>query len=86
MNLGSGSSHSVIDLVDKLGRIAGDEIGVVVDPARVRRVDRPQLLADTTKMRTLFGWTPAWPIDDALRMIWHRADPVDFVRPRVVRT
>ncbi len=73
VNLGTGTSYSVSELVERLSHIIGDQITVAVDPARVRPVDRPRLEADNSRMRSLYGWAPAWTIDDALRTIWQRA-------------
>ena len=56
-----------------LSGITGDDITVSIDPGRIRPVDRPQLVADNTKMRRIFGWAPRWRIDEALRSIWHSA-------------
>ena len=71
VNLGTGRSYSVRELVEQLSEIIGHDIGISVDRARLRTVDRPQLLADTTRLRELFGWTPRWGIDAALRSVWH---------------
>lgn len=74
VNLGSGTSHSVRELVDRLSAIIGQEISISVDPGRVRQVDRPQLLADIARMRQLFAWAPQTGVDEALRLIWERPD------------
>lgn len=74
VNLGSGKSYSVSELVDKLAEILGEEITVGMDPTRVRPSDRPQLLADISRIRDEFGWEPRHGIDDALRRIWERPD------------
>jgi UDP-glucose 4-epimerase len=74
VNLGTQTSYSVQDLVDRLSSIIGEKITVEVDPARVRKVDRPELLADNTKIKTLFGWRPTVDIDTALQRIWENPD------------
>lgn len=74
VNLGTGQSYSVQELVDRLSQVIGEKIRIDVDPARVRKVDRPQLVADNTKMRTLFTWQPKHGIDEALRKIWANPD------------
>jgi UDP-glucose 4-epimerase len=79
VNLGTGSSYSVIELVEMLSGITGESITVSIDPSRVRPVDRPLLVADNTKMRSIFGWAPRWPIDEALRSIWQSAPSLQGV-------
>jgi UDP-glucose 4-epimerase len=74
VNLGTQTSYSVQDLVDRLSSIIGEKITVEVDPARVRKVDRPELLADNTKIKTIFGWKPTVDIDTALQRIWENPD------------
>lgn len=70
VNLGSGKSHSVQELVDRLSAIIGDNIEIDVDPQRVRKVDRPNLLSDNTRMRKMFAWSARHEIDEALRKTW----------------
>ena len=37
------------------------------DPARVRPVDQPRLLADATKLRDTTGWEPRYTTEQTLR-------------------
>ena len=73
-NLGSGVSYSVAELVERLARIIGERITIETDPARVRLVDRPNLLADNSRMRDLLSWAPRHDIDDALKRVWANPD------------
>jgi GDP-4-dehydro-6-deoxy-D-mannose reductase len=41
-------------------------IAVQVDPARVRPVDLPLLVADAGKLRAATGWEPAYSIERTL--------------------
>jgi UDP-glucose 4-epimerase len=59
LNVGSGHGVSVIDVIRLCEEIFGRTIDVEVDPARVRRVDRQELVADATALRTCTGWSPA---------------------------
>jgi len=77
VNLGSGKSHSVSELVEMLSEVIGEEITIGVDPARVREVDRPQLLADISHISEIFSWAPQTGVRDALRLIWDRPDFFD---------
>ena len=74
VNLGSGASYSVEEMVRRLARIIGERIEIEVDPARVRKVDRPNLLSDNTRMQRLFSWVPEHDIDTSLRESWNNPD------------
>lgn len=74
VNLGLPQAHSVSDIADKLVRISGRKFALRQDAARVRPVDRPVLAADHSKMTALFGWSPAYSLDQALEDIWRDPD------------
>lgn len=74
MNLGSGKSYSVAELVERLSAIIGERIQIEVDPQRVRKVDRPNLLSDNTRMRQFFAWTGRHEIEEALSKTWANPD------------
>jgi UDP-glucose 4-epimerase len=74
VNLGSGKSYSVKELVERLEVILGERIEINVDPIRVRKVDRPQLLSDNSRIRSLLDWHPQYEIDEALKLIWDNPD------------
>jgi UDP-glucose 4-epimerase len=77
VNLGTNTSYSVSELVARIADIIGEPIDIAVDPRKVRKSDRPQLLADNTRMKTLFGWTPEYDIDRSLRQIWETPDMLE---------
>ena len=70
VNLGSGLSYSVSEIVDQLSRIVGDSIDIVVDPARVRQVDRPNLVSNNSRIQRLFDWSPQFDLGEGLRSTW----------------
>jgi UDP-glucose 4-epimerase len=74
VNLGTGSSHSVYDLVAELGRVSGQPLTIETDPARTRASDRPFLAADTGKLRRDYLWSPPRTMADSLRDLWHNPD------------
>jgi UDP-glucose 4-epimerase len=74
VNLGSGKSYSVAEMVQRLAGIIGEPIEIAVDPARVRTVDRPNLVSDNRRMQRLFSWAPAHDIDQSLRATWQNPD------------
>lgn len=72
-NLGTGSSYSVAELIERISAIIGEEITVETDPAKVRASDRPNLLADNSLMDRYFGWQPKTAIDGSLKATWLEA-------------
>ena len=52
-------------------------IPVRVDPARVRPVDQPLLVADASKLQAAVGWEPRYTIEQTL------ADMLEFCRATV---
>jgi GDP-4-dehydro-6-deoxy-D-mannose reductase len=65
-NLGSGQGTRIADALEQLCTLAARPVAVRVDPARVRPVDLPFLVADATKLRTATGWEPAIRIEQTL--------------------
>lgn len=57
-NVGSGIGHSIQSLLDALRSRAHTSVRVEIDPERLRPAETPALLADTTRLRNLTGWTP----------------------------
>ena len=78
-NLGSGRGTRLADALETLRGLAGVPIEVHVDPARVRPVDQPLLVADPTKLRAATGWTAAIPMERTL------ADMLDHWRAFLAR-
>jgi GDP-4-dehydro-6-deoxy-D-mannose reductase len=73
-NLGSGSGTRIADAVDYLRSLAEVPIEIHVDPAKVRPVDQPMLIADASKLRAAVGWEPQYSIQSTL------ADMLEFAR------
>lgn len=71
VNVGSGSSVTVGELIERIAAIVGRTPRIVQDEERVRpaasEVDR--LLADSSRARELFGWQPTVTLDDGLRRV-----------------
>ncbi|MGH3166351.1 MAG: GDP-mannose 4,6-dehydratase, partial [Trebonia sp.] len=74
VNIGSGRTYAGHEIVDTLAGFTPSGTGVVpaVDPDRLRGVDRPVLLADTTLAQKLLDWTPRTGLLDGLRAAWDR--------------
>jgi GDP-4-dehydro-6-deoxy-D-mannose reductase len=65
-NLGSGRGVLLRSAVEMLGRFASRPAEIHVDPARVRPVDQPLLVADASKLRAAVGWEPLITIEQTL--------------------
>ncbi|WP_337174637.1 GDP-mannose 4,6-dehydratase [Paludisphaera sp.] len=76
-NLGTGRGLRLTDALEKFRSLATRPVDVRVDPARVRAVDLPYLVADASKLREAVGWEPQIPIDRTL------ADMLADARARV---
>ncbi len=75
-NLGSGRGTKLADALEILRGLASVPIEVFVDPARVRPVDQPLLVADASKLRAATGWEPLHSIESTLADMledWRRA-------------
>ena len=65
-NVGRGSGTKLADALEVLRGLARRPVTVHVDPARVRPVDQPLLVADSTKLRAATGWSPRYSIEATL--------------------
>lgn len=78
-NLGTGQGTRIADALETLRTLAHSPIEVRVDPARVRPVDQPLLIADASKLRAATGWEPRLRIAETL------ADMLDYWRKSITR-
>jgi UDP-glucose 4-epimerase len=74
VNVGTGVSHSVYDILDKMGEIVGEELGVESDQTRLRAVDRPVLGANIEKIGRKYGWSPRLTLTESLGCLWRDPD------------
>ena len=65
-NLGTGRGTRLADALQFLQSRASRPVEVFVDPARVRPVDQPLLIADPSKLRSETGWEPQYSIEQTL--------------------
>jgi GDP-4-dehydro-6-deoxy-D-mannose reductase len=65
-NLGSGRGTKIADALEHLRSLASRPVAVRVDPARVRPVDLPLLIADASKLLEATGWEPGYSIEQTL--------------------
>jgi dTDP-glucose 4,6-dehydratase len=68
VNVGSGTSISIGDLVERIGRVVGRKPHIVVEEKRVRPAasEVDVLRADNSLALQLFGWTPHVTLEDGL--------------------
>lgn len=68
VNIGRGDDVSIGELVDRIGARLGTPITVRTDPDRVRPAasEVGRLLAGTALARELWGWKPAYSLDEGL--------------------
>jgi GDP-4-dehydro-6-deoxy-D-mannose reductase len=58
VNVCSGRSTSIRELVAMIGAAAGVEPEILVDPDLVRAQDPPEIVGDPSRLRSLTGWVP----------------------------
>jgi UDP-glucose 4-epimerase len=66
LNVGTGVSHSVSEIVELLRRILDRPIVIVQEPSRMRTTERMLLVADMEKIRRTTCWTPRTTLEDSL--------------------
>ena len=57
-NVGTGTGHSVLEMVGAVENVTGQRVPYVVGPRR--EGDPPALVAASDKLRTKLGWTPQY--------------------------
>jgi GDP-4-dehydro-6-deoxy-D-mannose reductase len=67
-NIGSGEGRTMQEVLDLLCSLSKTKIEVITDPARVRPLDVPSVIADISKIKQL-GWTPQRSLKDTLERI-----------------
>lgn len=65
-NVGTGSAHSAREILDVLEIFLGGEFDIRSRRELVRSVDRPVLIADSSKISKQFGWRPKYSLREGL--------------------
>ncbi len=65
-NIGSGESYSVIEVVDILSRILNKKIKIIPMEKLKRKIDRPFLIANVSKIHKDYEWYPKYSFEKAL--------------------
>jgi GDP-4-dehydro-6-deoxy-D-mannose reductase len=66
-NVCRGESVLIEDVAKRLLALAGVDLPLVVDPARMRPVDLPDLRGDPSRLRKTTGWAPDIELDRTLK-------------------
>jgi UDP-glucose 4-epimerase len=61
-NIGTGQGHSVMDVINMIRSVTGNDVGYSV--AERRAGDPAILMADPTRLMDLTGWKPAYQLKD----------------------
>lgn len=69
-NFCSGASIGVGELLKKLMRVAEVEAEIIVDPARVRPVDIPDIYGSNQRATRDFGWKPRIDLEGTLHSLF----------------
>ena len=65
-NVCRGEAVSIHEVARRLLALAGVDLDIVVDPARMRPADVPELRGDVSHLRAATGWVPEIPLDQTL--------------------
>ncbi len=65
-NVGTGKSHSILELCKILKKISGSKIPVVSSISKSRTKEIKNIYANSNKLKKL-GWIPYYKIDEGLK-------------------
>ena len=69
INIGSGESYSVAQILDKIIKISGRELPIITENTQ-RSNEIQNVVADIRLARSLLDWLPLIGIDEGLQKIW----------------
>jgi UDP-glucose 4-epimerase len=69
-NVGSGKDYSVQELVNLCSEVIGEPVEVITSADLQRKVDRPNQLADSSRLQRTVNWKPDRSLKQALAEIW----------------
>jgi len=76
-NVCSGHDRFVRSILERLAQLAGVDVTVQVDPARMRKAEQRRIRGDASKIREATGWQAVTPLDDSLAAMlefWENED------------
>ncbi len=69
LNIGSGESITVAQMVDRIVSAHGRRVEIVVDPSKVRPAERQHLKPDVSRLRKLIGYAPRSAGEETIRQM-----------------
>ena len=66
VNVATGRSIAIGDILETLARLVGIEVEARIDPTLLRDNDPPLIVGDSSRLRELTGWSPALPMETTL--------------------
>jgi UDP-glucose-4-epimerase GalE len=84
LNLGTGSGHSVREVLEKIEEVTGSAVPVRVAPRRPG--DPPALVADPGRTHEVLGWRAQRDLQDIVRTAWKWCANKDRVVPGASRS
>jgi UDP-glucose 4-epimerase len=74
LNIGSGKAYAGHEVLRALAGLTSPpaDLAPTIDPDRIRRSDRPMLLANPALAQKLIGWAPRTSLLDGLRAAWQQ--------------
>lgn len=66
MNIGTGRGSSGTEIIAHAGRVLARDLVINHDPTRVRPHDRPHLVTDPQRLKSILTWWPATSIDNGI--------------------
>jgi GDP-4-dehydro-6-deoxy-D-mannose reductase len=76
-NVCSGIGTRVLDIIRQFQAICTMDVTIEADPKRVRPGENPQVVGDSSKIKTETGWIPQIPINQTIR------DLLDYWREKI---
>jgi GDP-4-dehydro-6-deoxy-D-mannose reductase len=76
-NICSGEERSIRELLSRMAGLAGVDVAIRQDPARLRPAEQRRVRGNPEKIRRATGWAAATPLDGSLRAMlehWERLD------------
>jgi len=68
-NICSGHEYVVRDLIQRMATLAGVDLEIVQDPARMRRAEQRRVRGSFERLRRDTGWQPTLSIEDTLKTV-----------------
>jgi UDP-glucose 4-epimerase len=76
--IGTGQSHSVLEVVDEVRRVSGAELPVRHGPAKPGEM--PAVIVDPARAKAA-GWSPRYELADGLVGVWEEWSRADIEQP-----